>query len=136
MEYKLEYNKSYNIQYTYSNIRHFTQNVFKWQPPNDPYQQDQNQQPAPPPPPRRCALSNRLKLDCDEDGRNMKWKWIPQPGRAGHKRSAGQLRTMCRDADEIPISPQWAIVDWSTKSEHFQDISRLQWGENTEYEFA
>ena len=29
LEYKLEYSKSYNIQYTNSNIRHFTQNVFK-----------------------------------------------------------------------------------------------------------
>ena len=36
MKYKLEYIKSNNIQYTYSNIGHFILNMFKWEPPTPP----------------------------------------------------------------------------------------------------
>ena len=113
--------------------------MFKWQPPNDSYQQDPNLQTWP----SAASTSAPTKEKCPEQPiksglrwrwTNMKWKWIPQPGRAGHKRSAGQLTTVCRDTDEIPITPQWAIVDWWPKGEHFQDISRLQSGENTEYQ--
>ena len=119
--------------------------MFKWQPhrPNESHQQDQNQQTWPSAastsaPTKEMRPEQPIKSGLWWKWTNMNWKWIPQPGWAGHKnkRSAGQLRMVCRDPDEIPTTPQWAIVDWWLEGEHFEDISRLQWGENTEYEFA